>query len=600
MQSLNEPRTEYGQRLAARQSERDQLAQQEGRVANGRLLVFFVGAATGLAAFWGGVISGWWLAPVVAVFMGLMVTHDRTLRRLRRVELAIAFYERGLARIDGHWAGHGTPGDDVAPKDHPYATDLDLFGHGSLFELLCTARTRAGEQALATWLSEAAEPVVIRARQEAVEELRLMLDLREDLAFHGADVKQSLHKNVLTEWAEGSPLFQSQGLWVSSAIMAALGVAGLLVWIASGLLAPLMIVAMVELLTIVFVRRALAESAGAVEEPSRELEVLAGVLARFEEESFQCAPLRAIHDRLTETGVRASHSVARLDRLVYLMEAPRNAFFAPIAVALMWPVHVAFAVEKWRARWGKDVRRWVEAVGELEALCALAGYAYEHPDAAIPEIVEEWPLIEGKGLGHPLIDASLLVRNDVHLTKEQPLLMISGSNMSGKSTLLRTVGVNAVLALAGGRVCAEALRISPMALGASLRTMDSIQEGTSRFYAEILRLKGLTDIAQGSLPLLFLLDELLHGTNSHDRRIGAAAIIKGYLNHGAMGLVTSHDLALTEMASELGSRAANMHFEDSLENSQLIFDYTLRPGVVKKSNALELMRAVGLDVKDGE
>jgi DNA mismatch repair ATPase MutS len=226
----------------------------------------------------------------------------------------------------------------------------------------------------------------------------------------------------------------------------------------------------------------------------------------------------------------------------------------------------------------------------------VAGYAYEHPSDPFPEIVEQGPLFDASGLGHPLLPSSACVRNDLRLDGGRLLLLISGSNMSGKSTLLRAVGVNVVLALAGAPVRAEALRVSPVSLGASIRINDSLEAGRSRFYAEITRLRQLMEIARDRPPLLFLLDEILHGTNSGDRRTGAEAVVKGLLDRGGLGLVTTHDLALAGIAEALAPRARNVHFEDHLEGGRMAFDYRLKDGVVRKSNALALMRAVGLDV----
>ena len=225
-----------------------------------------------------------------------------------------------------------------------------------------------------------------------------------------------------------------------------------------------------------------------------------------------------------------------------------------------------------------------------------ASHAFEHPRDPFPEFTEESPLIEAEEIGHPLIPESKLVRNSVSLGGSLRLLVVSGSNMSGKSTLLRTVGINAVLAQAGAPVCARRLRLSRLALGASIRTLDSLQDGTSRFYAEIRRLHQIMELTAGPLPVLFLLDELLHGTNSHDRRIGAEAIVRGWAERAVIGLVTTHDLALAQVAEALAARAANVHFEDQFENGRMTFDYRLHAGVVEKSNALELMRSVGLEV----
>ena len=214
-----------------------------------------------------------------------------------------------------------------------------------------------------------------------------------------------------------------------------------------------------------------------------------------------------------------------------------------------------------------------------------------------PELVAEaGPFFDGSDVRHPLIPRDHAVGNDVRLGGECKLWIVSGSNMSGKSTLLRAVGLNAALAWAGAPVCCARLRVSPLRIGASIRVNDSLVDNKSRFYAEISRLRDIVDLARAGQPTLFLLDELLSGTNSHDRRIGAAAVIQGLVERGAIGLVTTHDLALAEITGTLGERARNVHFEDHIENGEIHFDYHLRPGVVERSNALELMRAVGLDV----
>jgi DNA mismatch repair ATPase MutS len=265
----------------------------------------------------------------------------------------------------------------------------------------------------------------------------------------------------------------------------------------------------------------------------------------------------------------------------------------------MWGTHLAYAIESWRRRHGSEVAVWLATVGEFEALSSLSAYRYEHPQDVFPEIVEDARArFEGEALGHPLIPAARMVRNDVRLGAPSQLLVISGSNMSGKSTLLRTVGINAVLALMGAPVRATRLRMTPIAVGATLRIQDSLQEGRSRFFAEISRVRQLADMARGPLPLLFLLDELFHGTNSHDRLVGATGVLRSLLDRGAIGLITTHDLALTQIADDLGPRAANVHFDDTFEGDAIRFDYRMKPGPVTHSNALALMRAVGLDVSD--
>jgi DNA mismatch repair ATPase MutS len=279
-----------------------------------------------------------------------------------------------------------------------------------------------------------------------------------------------------------------------------------------------------------------------------------------------------------------------------LLHSRDNVAVRVIGPPLLWTTQVAFAIEAWRKKYGQSVRRWLAGVGEIEALSSFGSYSYEHPGDPFPEFAEAGACFEGEGLGHPLLPESRSVRNDIRLSSELRVLVVSGSNMSGKSTLLRTVGVNAVLALAGAPVRARRLRLTPLTVGASIRTLDSLQGGTSRFYTEIKRLRQLVDLTKDSRPVLFLLDELLHGTNSHDRRAGAEAVIRTLVERNSIGLLTTHDLALAHIVDVLAPRAANVHFEDHLENGRITFDYLLRDGLVRKSNALELMRSVGLDV----
>ena len=274
--------------------------------------------------------------------------------------------------------------------------------------------------------------------------------------------------------------------------------------------------------------------------------------------------------------------------------------FAPIAALVSWSLHVGAAIESWRLEFGRHVPEWLAIAGEYEALSSLAAYAYEHPSDPFPIITDDLEnadgpaVFEGIRLGHPLVPASRMVRNDVVLAGEVRMLIVSGSNMSGKSTLLRTVGVNTVLAMAGAPVRAERLTLSPLAAGATLHIQDSLQAGRSRFFAEITRLRRISDLAGKQPRLMFLLDEILQGTNSHDRRVGAAAILRSLVDRGAIGLITTHDLALTAIADETGGGAVNVHFDDEFREGQLVFDYRLKPGPVTRSNALELIRAVGL------
>lgn len=542
-------------------------------------------------------MAGWWLIAPAAGFLALLIYHDRVLRARELASRAVRYYERGLARIEDRWAGSGETGERFRDPAHPYAEDLDLFGKGGLFELLSTARTRAGEDTLARWLLQSATPEVVIERQGGVAELGPKLDLREDLALLGEDARACGDPQALIGWAEAPAVLRPGSGRITAAILslAVLTSGSYYLWEPSvGSRAALIcLLAITSAFGFRFRQRVLTV-AGRVEEAQHDLSLLAKVLARIENERFNSARLAQLRTALEYTPA-ASHRIGRLSRLMELLDSRENWLMRIIGPPLLYGTQVAFAIEAWRADSGPHVRGWIEAVGEFEALSALAGYSYEHPQDPFPEVSAEAACFEAEGLGHPLLPSVRCVRNDLKLGDDLRLLVVSGSNMSGKSTLLRSVGVSAVMAMAGAPVRAKRLRISSLCVGASIRTSDSLQDGTSRFYAEITRLRKLVDLAAGG-PLLFLIDELLNGTNSHDRQIGAEGVVRGLVKRGAIGLVTTHDLALTHIATAMEPRGCNVHFEDHLENGRITFDYIMRPGVVKKSNALELMRSVGLDI----
>jgi hypothetical protein len=588
---------EYRARAAARRTARAEREKEDRGIGRLRLLVF--GAAVLLAALaWNAVISGaWLLAPAVA-FAVLMRRHDRVIRARDAAARAVDFYERGVARLEDRWIGTGETGERFRNDQHAYAADLDLFGEGSLFELLSIARTRAGEQTLAVWLEAPAAPAEIRERHEAIRELRDELDLRESLSLAGNDVRIGVDAAELTAWAEARPLIEPWRQWAALALtVAVLGSAAIFVMTWTYL--PLVLAVSGQGLFQLRQRPRIDAVLHGAETRARDLATLIDLFRLIERQHFQSRRLVALKGQIVAEGTPASAVVRHLQRLIEAHDWEHNLVFMPVAVVLMWGTHLAGAVERWRGRHRRHIGAWLDAVGEIEALTSISAYHYEHPDDPFPHIVEPGEpsraLLEGVDLGHPLVSSARMVRNDVRLGGEVGLLVVSGSNMSGKSTLLRTAGVNAVLALAGAPVRAASLRISPLSIGGTLRIQDSLQEGRSRFYAEITRVRTIVDLAQRG-PMLFLLDELFHGTNSHDRLVGATGVLRRLLDLGAIGLVTTHDLALTAVADQLAPRARNSHFEDRFEAGEMIFDYRIKEGPVARSNALALMRAVGLDV----
>jgi hypothetical protein len=595
--SFPDPHAAYRQRLA---EYRDRLMRLDARLAwvgNLRFALFALGIVL-LGLSLGRVLSPWWLVPAGVAFAVLSQQFEKAARRSRHARYAIAFYEQGLARLEDRWIGHGIPGTEYLDENHLFAADLDLFGKGSLFERLCTAHTHVGRETLARWLSAPAGAQEVGARQAAVRALRDQPAWREQLVLIGADVPEGIDTAGLTAWgAAGAAPAGAWAFWAAHAAVAAtwlLLVAWSLGWVP--LWVPLAALLAQTVLALVLgprTRRALAGLHGR----SRDLFRLSGLLTAVERESFTAPRLRELQAALQTQGETPSRRLAELARLIEQLDSTHNQLFGILAPFLLWTTRLALAVETWRRRTGPALPRWLAVIGEVEALAALAGYAYENPAYPFPEVVADGPLFEATGLGHPLLPRAGCVVNDVSLTERLRLLVVSGSNMSGKSTFLRTIGANAVLALAGAPVRAQTLRLSSLALGATLRIQDSLLAGRSRFYAEITRLRQIVDRTREPLPVLFLLDEILHGTNSHDRRIGAEAVVRTLLARRTIGLVTTHDLALAELAQRLAPAAANVHFADHLVDGKLEFDYRLRPGVVQHSNALALMRAVGLDVE---
>ena len=592
-----DPGNVYRVRLAERRLAHERQTQIDRQFSYARLGVFGLGVLVLLLSF-RQLVGVWLLLVPVAAFIVLVRKHEQVIRQRDEAARAIVFYERGLARIEDRWPGTGQPGERFRDDNHLYANDLDLFGPGSLFELLSIARTRDGEARLAGWLMTPASPAEIAARQEAVAEFAPLIDLREALSLAGTDVAAGVRGGELVEWAEGPPILSPLwARWIAVGLTVAVIVTAAL-WLSGGSEGPLQIALAIQ---VGYawpqqrrVERALHRAAAA----ARDLDILGHLLERLEQQQFSTARLRSLRQAIDTGTSRGSSAIRSLHQLAELHDWQHNLIFLILSLPFLWGTHVAWAIEAWRARHGRHIRVWLDAVAEIEALSSLSAFTFEHPRDPFPSIAPDGTsaLFDGAGLGHPLLPAARCVRNDVRMDEDHRLLVVSGSNMSGKSTLLRTVGINAVLAQAGGPVRAASLRLSPLRLGATLRIQDSLQEGRSRFYAEITRVRALSDVANGSTPLLFLLDELFHGTNSQDRLVGASGVLRSLLNRGAIGMVTTHDLALTSIARALAPRAINVHFEDWFEGNEIHFDYRMKPGPVTRSNAIALMRAVGLDV----
>ena len=604
-----DPREIHAREEKARKTELEALEAKASGIATGRLLAF-AGAVilVGAIAFaklpsfsWLGVVA------LVIAFGAMVVVHARVHAQKDRKQAAVRFHEKALQRMAGKWRTFASTGERWASPTHPYSGDLDVFGRASLFQLIDATSTRFGEEVLAKWLSGEGEAdagfvEAVRARQAAVKDLAPRLRLREELSVTGSLIEETKpDPRPFVMWAAQQGTGLPSSLYALAAIMPVITI-GTMVATSFGVsrlafLGPFV----VSVVLLNMLRPKLQPILEAASSKESSLSRYATMLALLENEKFEAAPLVALQKRLVASGESATKEMASLSRIVGFLDARNNEVFRFfIGPIFMWDLWCGLGLDRWRARVGKSAFGWFRALAELEALASLAGFAFERPDHVYPAFVEE-QTFRGENLGHPLIDDDKRVSNDVTIEGPGDALVVTGSNMSGKSTLLRAVGINAVLANTGAPVCARSLSMGRIRVATSMRVSDSLEEGTSRFYAELKKLKLVLDLAKvmkgkNEGTVLFLLDEILHGTNTRERLIGARAILRELLARGAMGAVSTHDLGLGDLQQEMPDNVENVHFEEQVEGEVMTFDYKLREGVVQSSNALRLMKIVGLDV----
>jgi hypothetical protein len=590
-----DPAGEYRERASAAGREAARLGAVVDRVVNLRLISFLLAVACAGAGWW----RGWSLLAVPAgaclvAFVALVVWHGRLSARERRAALRRQINEEALLRLARDW--DGLPGPvAVPPDDHPYAADLDVTGRASLLRLMDTTTTPVGSDVLTGWLMAAADAAVVRERQAAAAELADQLDLREELQLRGRlQAGDRPDPEPFLRWTEASDRPERWTLlrvwaWAGPALALLLA----LLWLTHVVAAPLWIAAVALNAGVGLVLGGPVEGAlSPVRSHHGVLAVYAQQLSLLSGATYTSATLRD----LTAGGRQATRELRRLDTLAGFAVPPASALYLVLQTAFLWNVHVLAAVERWRARAGRRARGWLQALGELEALAALGGLANAHPAWAWPELDPEADRLEATALGHPLLEPARRVDNDVTVGPPGTLLLVTGSNMSGKSTLLRAVGTNAVLAGAGGPVCAARLRLPPLRVWTSMRISDSLERGVSHFLAEVRRLKEIVEAAEsGGPPVCYLLDEVLQGTNTAERQVAARAILGHLAAQRAIGAVSTHDLTLADDTAT-AAIARLVHFRETISSGEpaMTFDYRLRPGLATSTNALRLMELVGL------
>ncbi len=595
---------------------RDECGKRSRLVAHIRVVIFI---AAGLSILRLLEPSSWvgptWFAAAAVLslaFLGLVLYHNTLKARCQWYEDLSKLADEGLARRARDWAALREH-DDVAPtREHPYAEDLDLFGHESLFALLGTVGTQTGRRTLRTWLLEPAEPQTIRERQAAVAELAKLIDEREEITVRGRMMPEESLDRVETflAWAEDEPwlvrkrllTWAARFLSIVPAVFIALDIADIVPYTA-WVLALIVNLAFTYLAGGGRIHKTF-DRAFARESSVQQYAELFRLLSST---AFRTKALQRIGSLLAAGAVSPYTQMRRLHRLNALSEVRFSMPYIAIQALTLWDFHVMPLLEKWQATAGRQVRSWLSALGEADALAALSTLHFDNPGWALPDISKEKDrVVEAEGLGHPLLADDVRVANDVTLGPQSTFTLITGSNMSGKSTLLRAIGTNVVLARAGGPVCATSMRMPPLRLETSMRVRDSLQQGLSHFMAELERLKGVVDTAReaatdGGSTLLYLLDDIFQGTNSAERQIAARKVITYLLATPAIGAVTSHDLELAE-TEKLSAACAPIHFSETIEEGpegrRITFDYKLRPGIATSSNALKLLEIVGLDSAD--
>lgn len=597
----------YARRRAEAAAAAKRLSARAATISLARVLTFGAAIALGLGARFSSLgRAGYFSALAAAIaFFALLVVHDRILERKRRAEGSVAWTEEGLARLEGRYARDPRPGEVPADDDHPYANDLDIIGRGGLLQSIDTTRTVGGRTLLMQWLLSPADAAEVAVRQACARDLAPRAELREALAVEGAIVaEEPPNLAPLLRWAEsGSGLRATPALRVAALLLPAITI-GLLIF-GGALPIPRATWLFTLVLQIVFgarYRGSVSPAIVAASEHQAGLARFARMFALIEAARFDAPELEALRESVARG--RAAEEIASLGRIVGFVEARRNEVFRLfIGPALLWDLNCAIALERWRQRGGRVFEAHLRALHRFEALSALAARAFERPTDGWPTVVDDEVTFHARGLGHPLIPFDKVVRNDVGLPSAGFVLLVTGSNMSGKSTLLRAIGANVALALAGAPVRAASLRTTSFAVWTSMRVRDSLSEGVSHFLAELKRLKAVSDAADAApegRPVLFLLDEILHGTNSRERHLGARGIVRRLVTRRACGAISTHDLALGALEGELPGRVKNVHFREQVETVEgketMTFDYQLREGVVTSSNALRLMKIVGLDV----
>ncbi|MFN6944049.1 MAG: MutS-related protein [Cytophagaceae bacterium] len=531
-------------------------------------------------------------------FLALVKYHQKVKAQQQYAGYLAHINKQEIQRTDYNFEGL-IGGSGFIDDKHPYTSDLDIFGENSLFQYLCRTNNPGGQKRLANYLTEIPIASEVKNRQAAVAELEEKIDWRQYFQghAHNIDPKHSLDK--LWDWLSVPGLittnpFLKYTLFILP-ILTIFSIIGALFFLPGYI--PIIFIVL-NILILSRTKEKVTEISNATSEALSMVSSYVHQLKMIEEESFSSPKLRDIKKAVEPTGdMSASKQIEKLKTLSELLEARLNPFFYIFFnFTILWDLIQVFRLDLWKKENGKNLHTWLDSIYETEALASIAGCSFANPAWSHPQINENSLHFEATKLAHPLIPENSRVANDLSLKGSGVCYIITGSNMSGKSTFLRTVGINIVLAMAGGKVCAEACNLSVMTPFSSMRTKDSLHENVSSFYAELKRLRQLLDLVKEEKRVIYLLDEILKGTNSADRHLGAMALVRQLIKAGVSGFVSTHDLELGNMEQEDPDHIKNFNFSSEIINQELFFDYKLKDGVCKSFNASQLMKNIGIDI----
>lgn len=542
----------------------------------------------------------------IAVLLGFLILftilvklHNRAIERKNYASALLDINEKAIKRIDGQWKDFKDTGEEFINEDHSYSGDLDIFGKGSLFQWINSTVTYLGREKLRKLLESPCKDIdEITKRQEAVEELAGKLDFRQVFASRGVvAAKERRNPEDLFIWGRSRNNFYCNPILnVFMHIWPIVTIAVLLlpfIGKAPYYVAPLMIC--INVIILMWDNESRSNALGTVDKYKENILNYYGMLRTFEMETFHSSLIKGIKSNLVnDRGDIASDQVRKLFTIEEKVSERRNAFYSILNILTLTDYRYMRALEIWKRNSGDFIEKWINAIGDIEAFGSLAIIKFDNPSFAMAKFTEGESQLSAKNMGHPLLGENR-VCNDLSMKKPSDILLITGSNMSGKSTLLRTAGINLVLAYAGAPVCADEFSCSIMEIYTCMRVSDDLERNISSFYAELLRIKKIVEAAKTNKHIFFLLDEIFKGTNSMDRHTGAKVLIKKLMREGAIGLVSTHDLELSELEGESGGRIKNYHFREYYEDGKIHFDYKLRSGVSTTRNAMYLIKMAGID-----